>query len=169
MIKEKLLYKTLHIVDVARVSQLMARRMYGIGSRTTENSGPIKLSRQCAMALCRALLTWLFGKSMISKTESKHCSQPCFHWGFYEDQIRPLSAGQKLKFLPLSLGWSLQHNVLGFSHLSHSLMGKIKLFLQSIKTQRNVRKVILIFTLKFDKEKKIPTTRWSLNESRSIN
>ena len=104
----------------------MARRMYGIGSRTTENSGPIKLSRQCAMALCRALLTWLFGKSMISKTESKHCSQPCFHRGFYEDQIRPLSAGQKLKFLPLSLGWSLQHNVLGFSHLSHSLMRKIK-------------------------------------------
>ena len=103
MIKQKLLYKTLYIVDVARVSQLMARRMYGIGSRTTENSGPIKLSRQCAMALCRALLTWLFGKSMISKTESKHCSQPCFHRGFYEDQIRPLSAGQKLKFLPLSL------------------------------------------------------------------
>ena len=126
MIKQKLLYKTLYIVDVARVSQLMARRMYGIGSRTTENSGPIKLSRQCAMALCRALLTWLFGKSMISKTESKHCSQPCFHRGFYEDQIRPLSAGQKLKF-PLSLGWSLQHNVLGFSHLSHSLMRKIKI------------------------------------------
>ena len=36
MIKQKLLYKTLYIVDVARVSQLMARRMYGIGSRTTE-------------------------------------------------------------------------------------------------------------------------------------
>ena len=71
--------------------------------------------------------------------------------GFYEDQIRPLSAGQKLKFLPLSLGWSLQHNVLGFSHLSHSLMRKIKLFLQSIKTQRNIRKVILIVTLKIDK------------------
>ena len=80
--QKKLLYKTLYIVDVARVSQLMARRMYGIGSRTTENSGPIKLSRQCAMALCRALLTWLFGKSMISKTESKHCSQPCFHKDF---------------------------------------------------------------------------------------
>ena len=59
------------------------------------------------MAICRALLTWLFGKSMISKTESKHCSQPCAsnERGFYEDQIRPLSAGQKLKFLPLSLGW----------------------------------------------------------------
>ena len=133
MIKQKLLYKTFHIVDVARVSQLMARRICGIGSRTTENSGPIKLSRQCAMALCRALLTWLFGKSMISKTESKHCSQPCFHRGFYEDQIRPLSAGQKLKFLPLSLGWSLLRNVLGFSHLSHSFIRKIKLFLQSIE------------------------------------
>ena len=131
MIQKKLLYKTLYKVDVARVSQLMARRMYGIGS--TENSGPIKLSRQCAMALCRALLTWLFGKSMISKTESKHCSQPCFHRGFYEDQIRPLSAGQKLKFLPLSLGWSLLRNVLGFSHLSHSFIRKIKLFLQSIE------------------------------------
>ena len=151
MIQKKLLYKTLYKVDVARVSQLMARRMYGIGSRTTENSGPIKLSRQCAMALCRALLTWLFGKSMISKTESKHCSQPCFHRGFYEDQIRPLSAGQKLKFLPLSLGWSLLRNVLGFSHLSHSFMRKIKLFLQSIKNQRNIRTVILIFTLKIDK------------------